>query len=349
MLRIDRSNLWGLLQWRTVVTSAWAVLGAALISLSPVPAQASATATGTFTASRACDAYLSFRKGTNPGAVRVAPGMQYEVREVNDEAKNWLRVEVPGIQDPRWVAAECGVVLDLWVDAQGGAPSDGASGGQCSVAGQHDNYVLAISWQPGFCEHVKYGGVKPECDHLADGQLVVSNLTLHGLWPNRKACGTKYGNCGGADLSLTEDTVSYISPWMPNFFYENKFGKYEWEKHGTCSRMDADTYFRRAVDSVRAVNDSSAGRYITGNIGGTISKKAFYERLVADAGNSKAANSVTLLCSTKYLVEVRIRLPLDFKAGGMLSDLLGSTLPSTREPDSKECSGDEIRIEASGQ
>ena len=349
MLRIVRSDLWSRLQSRAVVNGAWVVLGVALTSFSPVPALASATATGTFTASRACDAYLSFRKGTNPGAVRVAPGLQYEVREVNDDARNWLRVEVPGIQEPRWVAAECGVVQDLRVDAQGSTPSGGAGGGQCSVAGQQDSYVLAISWQPGFCEHVKYDGVKPECDHMADGQLVVSNLTLHGLWPNRKACGTKYGNCGGADLSLTEGTVSYISPWMPNFFYETKFGKYEWEKHGTCSKMDADTYFRRAVDSVRTVNDSSAGRYLTNNIGGTISKKTFYERLVADASSSKAANSVTLLCSNKYLVEVRVRLPLDFRAGGTLSDLLGSTLPSAREPDSKECSGDEVRIEASGQ
>ncbi|SEL84952.1 ribonuclease T2 [Roseateles sp. YR242] len=349
MLTIFQSNLWRRLQWRTVMASAWIVLGTSLISLSPIPAQASAQATGTFTASRACDAYLSFRKGANPGAVRVAPGLQYEVREVNDEARNWLRVEVPGIPEFRWVAAECGVVQDLRVDAQGSGPSGGASGGQCSVAGQQDSYVLAITWQPGFCEHVKYGGVKPECDHMADGQLVVSNLTLHGLWPNRKDCGTKYGNCAGADLSLTEDTVSYISPWMPNFFYETKFGKYEWKKHGTCSSMDADTYFRRAVDSVRVVNDSSAGKYLAGNIGGTISKKTFYERLAADAGSSKAVNSVTLLCSNEYLIEVRIRLPLDFKAGGTLGDLLGSPLPVTREPDSKECSDDEIRIEASGR
>lgn len=349
MLRIVRLNLWRRFRWRTVVTCAWVATFAWAISLWPMPAQASAPATGKFTASRACDAYLSFRKGTNPGAVRVAPGMRYEVREVNDEARNWLRVEVPGIQEPRWVAAECGVLQDLRVDSQGSATSGGLAGGQCSVAGQHDSYVLAISWQPGFCEHVKYGGTKPECDHMADGQLVVSNLTLHGLWPNRKACGTKYGNCGGPNLTLSEDTVSYISPWMPNFYYETAFGRYEWEKHGTCSAMDGDTYFRLAVDSLRTVNDSAAGKYLTGNIGGAISKRTFYERLVADAGSSKAVNNVTLLCSNKYLVEVRIHLPLDFKAGGTIGELLGTPLPDTREADSKECSGDEIRIEASGR
>jgi ribonuclease T2 len=348
MLRTSLSRLSGRLLPRTAAAAS-ILLGTLVLSLSPAPAKASSAASGVFTASRACDAYLSFRKGTNPGAVRVAPGMQYDIREVNDEAKNWLRVEVLGIQEPlRWVAAECGIAKDLQVESQGSTSSSGTPGDQCSVAGQQDSYVLAISWQPGFCEHVKYGGVKPECDNLADGRLVVSNLTLHGLWPNRKACGTKYGNCAGTELSLTEDTVSYISPWMPNFFYETEFGKYEWKKHGKCSAMDSDTYFRRAVDSVRVVNESSAGKYLTSNIGASISKKTFYERLNADAGSSSAANAVTLLCSNKYLVEIRIRLPLDFKAGGTLKDLLGSSLSGAREADSKECSGDEIRIEASG-
>jgi ribonuclease T2 len=196
-------------------TSPLAAVLALLLALTCAKVGASEAVTGSFVASRGCDAYLSFRKGTNPGAIRVAPGAEYEVREVNDRDRTWLRVEVPGIEEPlRWVASECGITRNLQGTVAGSAAP--AAGGQCSVARQFDSFVLAVSWQPGFCEHVRYNGTKPECDHMADRRLVVSNLTLHGLWPNLQACGTNYGSCSNAEPNLSEETVSYISPWMPN-------------------------------------------------------------------------------------------------------------------------------------
>jgi ribonuclease T2 len=208
--------------------------------------------------------------------------------------------------------------------------------------------VLAVSWQPGFCEHVKYSGTKPECDHMAAGRLVVSNLTLHGLWPNVAACGTKYGSCGDSEPALSEDTISYISPWMPNFFYERAFGSYEWKKHGTCSAMDSNGYFRRAVDAVKTLQNSAVGQYITANIGGRISKKQLYAALQQETGRSMSEANVTLLCTNKQLFEVRVRLPLDFREGASLNDLLGPDRTPSSSKDSKECQGDEILIEASG-
>ncbi len=328
------------------------VLGLTLmLAMFQIDAAASEAATGTFVASRSCDAYLSFRKGINPGTARTAPGAEYDIHEVNDKDRAWLRVEMRGINEPlRWVAAECGVVKGLQPTSAGLVGGTfPASGGQCNVAGRQDSYVLAVSWQPGFCEHVKYDGIKPECDRMADGSLVVSNLTVHGLWPNLHQCGTKYGSCGDSDPELSEDTISYISPWMPNFFYERVFGNYEWKKHGTCSGMNSDMYFRRAVDSVKLLNESAAGRYLTENIGGRISKQTFVTKLKAETGRDQAANAFTLLCSNKQLIEIRVRLPLDFKEGGSLNDLLGSNLPSVPISDAKECKADEILIEASGK
>lgn len=318
--------------------------------LAATQVHASEPVQGTFVASRACDAYLSFRKGTNPGAVRVSAGGEYELKETNDKDRAWFRVEIPGVADPlRWVAAECGVTKNLaLVGAGTGAALAAAGAGECSIANRHDSYVLAVSWQPGFCEHVKYNGTKPECDHMASGQLVVSNLTLHGLWPNRQQCGTGYGNCSAAALQLSEETVSYISPWMPNFFYEQVFGNYQWKKHGSCSGMASDPYFRRAVDAVKTLNDSAAGRYITDNIGGKISKKEFQTRLRGETGKDPAPHAFTLLCTNKQLVEIRVRLPLTFKEGSSLNELLGADLPPAASADPKECKGDEILVEASG-
>lgn len=314
-----------------------------LLSLGAPPASASEAANGQFRASRSCDAYLSFTKGTNPGLVKVAPGADYEIREVNTREARWLRIRIPDVNEPlRWVAAECGVVSGF---AFGSAPT---AGGSCShQPGLHDSYVLAVTWQPGFCEHFKYNGTKPECDNMADGRLVVSNLTLHGLWPNRKQCGTTYADCGNTPPVLSEDTVSYIAPWMPNFFFERTFGNYEWKKHGTCqTTMDANSYFRRAVNAVRTVNDSVVGQYIRANIGGRISRAEFLKRFGEATGLPGPQDHVGLLCAGEYLQEVRIRLPLNFREDAGIRELVGA---STSEEGMGASCPEDIRIEASGR
>ena len=314
-----------------------------LLSLGAPLASASEAANGQFRASRSCDAYLSFAKGTNPGLVKVVPGADYEIREVNTREARWLRIQIPDVNEPlRWVAAECGVASGLAFSRVSTAVD-----GSCSQPGLHDSYVLAVTWQPGFCEHFKYNGTKPECDNMADGRLVVSNLTLHGLWPNRKQCGTTYADCGNTPLVLSEDTVSYIAPWMPNFFFETTFGNYEWKKHGTCqTTMDANNYFRRAVNAVRTVNDSIVGQYIRANIGGRISRAEFLKRFGEATGLASPQDHVGLLCAGEYLQEVRIRLPLNFQEDAGMRELVGT---STSEGGMGTSCPEDIRIEASGK
>lgn len=322
------------------------------------PAAWAAPASGTFTASRACDALQSFRKGTNPDASKLSPGTGYTILE--SHAEGWTRVQVPGARPPeRWVPNDCG-------NAGGGststaAPSFGdrsnarsgsdapsmSGGGMCKTADQHDSFVLAMSWQPGFCEWTAGGKRgKPECEAMESGKLKVSNLTLHGLWPNRQQCGISYGNCSNAPMKLSRETIAYIGPWMPNFLYEKDFGEHEWRKHGTCQSMPPDAYFRRAVDLVKQFNDSGVGRYIRQNIGGTISRRAFYDKLQAETGSEAYRDSVKLMCSGQYLTEIQVKLPRDYRAGGSLKDLLGDRPGGSG---GGTCRGDEIRIEASGR
>ena len=324
---------------------------AALLVAVAGAAQASEPAAGTFTATSSCEAFQSMRKQTNPGQVRLKPGQAYAVREVNGPSREWFRIEVAGVEGGlRWVPAGCGTVAgEPPARSPDAAPPRAGGGGSCSLAGQADSYVLAMSWQPGFCEHVKYQGRKPECDHLADGRLVVTHLTLHGLWPNRQSCGTRYGSCPGPSLDLRADTLALVKPWMPNFHYEQAFGRYEWNKHGTCTGMDDDTYFRRAVEAVRTFDRSRAGRYLAENAGGTVSQKAFQARLREETGRDDAVNAVTLLCTNQQLFEVRVQLPTDFREGGSLNELLGPVLPARRADGGKVCRGDTVRIEAGGR
>lgn len=316
-----------------------------LISSAPFAAE---PAQGTFQASQACEAFQSFRKGTNPGQVKLVPGTRYAIREINGQSRQWYRIEVPGAGEPlRWVSADCGSAEGAGSPTAAPAPAK-QSTQACNVAGQQDSYVLAITWQPGFCEHSQFKGRKPECEHLADGSLKTPNLTLHGLWPNRQSCGAHYGNCSDAPLQLSQDTLEFVRPWMPNFYYETRFGSHEWEKHGTCQALDDDAYFREAATAVRTVNDSEIGRYITANAGKTISRQEFYRKVEAAAGNDKADNNFTLLCEGSYLNEIRVRLPREFKAGGSVAELIGTPLPKRPAPSSKECRQEQIRIEAGG-
>lgn len=217
----------------------------------------------------------------------------------------------------------------------------------CQTADRHDSFVLAVSWQPGFCEY-KAGSAaqdKPECVAMAQGDLVVHNLTLHGLWPNRKSCGTQYGNCRSTPLKLSAATIERVRPWMPNFYYGTEFGSYEWKKHGSCqTALDDDAYFRKAVAAVELLNDSEVGRTVRRSVGRSFQRQdliAAFESIQPQAGNS-----VTLLCSGRQLYEMRVKLPRDFRVDKGLKGLIGKRPQPMGQR--HECPDGPIEVEASG-
>jgi ribonuclease T2 len=321
-------------------TSTWLL---AALSLSPlISAHAVEATQGTFEVATRCEAFQSFKNGTNPDSRFVQPGETYRVLEVNKEAYQWIRVQLSGgRKNVRWVSASCGSVTGLQLGS--------GDATQCRIADTFDSYVLALTWQPGFCVHNPAGGEKPECQAMKDGRLAVPNFTLHGLWPNKTQCGKRYGNCRGADLDLSRSTLEYIKPWMPNFQFSTQFGNYEWKKHGVCqTALSDDDYFRLAVDLTKSFNDSAPGSYVRQHVGGTISKAAFYSELTRGWGNAEAANNVLLLCSGNYLAEIRITLPQDFKGARTVRGAIGTQFAPQRSEDRNECRSDSIAIEASG-
>lgn len=307
-------------------------------------AQASERIDGTFEAVAACDAYTSFHSGTNPGFVRLEPGTVYEVSEINAPGGKWLRVVVPDAREPlRWVPMSCGVAHLSVLPPEQRDPSRPPPGG-CQTANTYDSYVLALTWQPGFCTHVSYRGTKPECDALKSGQLAISHLTLHGLWPNKKECKERYGNCrDGQPFALSEDTQQTMAPWMPNLFYESTFAKYEWDKHGVCQERAPDEYFLLARRLVEVVDESPIGAEIKANVGGSFSRRAFFATLKQKLGED-VARKVQLVCTGgKYLQEVRVYLPQKLSPEAGLAKLVsGAPLAAT---ETKNCTGDTIAVE----
>ena len=320
-------------------------IAVALLAFTTLTASASESANGSFNATKSCEAYSSFAKRTNPGDVKVSAGSSYSVREINKPDYDWLRIQVPGAEPSmRWVQKECGKA-ELDDKAASHAP-EGAAGASCSAPNQQDSYLLAITWQPGFCEHAKYNGKKPECDAMNSGTLEAKTLSLHGLWPNKKECGTNYGSCQGPQFSLSKDTIEKIAPWMPNFYYERSFGAYEWNKHGKCQSLPPDDYFIKAVSAVRVVNESEVGKIVLANTGKSIRVSDFFDKVKARYGD-KVASTITLVCTQhKYLQEIRVSLALDFATDRDLTQLVANARPAASR--AVGCD-DEIYIEAAGK
>lgn len=246
----------------------------------------------------------------------------------------------------RWIFGILSIVLLSVLQAE----ARSTSGDACRTADRYDSYVLAMSWQPGFCEHLPGNSRKPECRDMLSGKRNIDYLTLHGLWPNNRSCGISYGQCSGRPLKLRPETVTYIRPWMPNWYYSSDFGSYEWRKHGTCqTALDDDGYFRKAVNAVITLNSSSAGKYLAENTGGAISRKEFFKKFNQDTEDTRAADNVQLLCAGSYLYEIRVLLASEFEVGKGVATMMAGALNEKIGRNRQECQTDRIFIERSGR
>jgi ribonuclease T2 len=106
---------------------------------------------------------------------------------------------------------------------------------QPGKAGQFDYYLLVLSWSPEFC-HSKPGNAQCK-DHRG--------FVLHGFWPQYNNGGYPVG-CKTTQPPPTD--LSKIKQIMPPEIVEH-----EWEKHGTCSGLSGDAYFRLAESVFESV------------------------------------------------------------------------------------------------
>ncbi len=308
-------------------------------------AYASVNVEGTFKATKSCAAYSSFRHGNNPANIQSMPGRTYEVVEENIADGPWARIMIPEIEiSRRWVAKECGIT-DITIRPEQGSGNSGSK--DCNVPNTYDSNVLALSWQAGFCEHFKYSGVKAECDNLNNGNISVTNITIHGLWPNKSICNRKYGNCSDVRLDLEETTVSQIAPWMPNFYYSDDFGEHEWSKHGTCQALSDDEYFLLTQRLAKKFDDSALGGYIRDNLGGNVKVEDMENHLKNKLGED-VTSKIELRCTgsgKRFVNEFWINLPQELNESGTLAELVSGA--SNKDSFRGNCA-QTIHIEAPG-
>src|SRR5262249_38409768 len=83
---------------------------------------------GSFLANKDCPAFQSFRKGTNPGGVKIESGHSYPLLAKNVPNATHYRVRVENASPPeRWVSADCGFPQEESVGSQGPGTTGGIS------------------------------------------------------------------------------------------------------------------------------------------------------------------------------------------------------------------------------
>jgi ribonuclease T2 len=213
-----------------------------------------------------------------------------------------------------------------------------ASGGARAFA--DDAYLLALTWQPGFCAgHAT----------LAECKTVAPRLVLHGLWPDWDINGDGKRNdaddtcvAGNGRAAILDIERNGAAGWpklppvalspasrgdlegvMPGI--AAGLDRHEWWKHGTCSGLKPDDYFATAVLLVRQVERGQLAKLLAAKAGADVPRNALLDAFAADYGKA-ATRALTLDCAKSAdgsaLLEIRISLRREAVTQGLNADSL---------------------------
>jgi ribonuclease T2 len=220
-----------------------------------------------------CEAVQSIRTGANPGNIKLAPNQTYAVVGKNQVNESHYLVQVKGANPPeRWVKKQCGQLLSTMPG--GNQPPAGNNNSSSSKK----DYLLALSWQPAFCETKPN---KTECQTQTADRFDATHLALHGLWPQPRTniyCGVsqdlieldKKNQWNDLPpINLSAATSQALAEKMPGF--SSNLQLHEWYKHGTCYGTAPEQYFRDSIELQDQVNDSDVQKLFANSIGTELS------------------------------------------------------------------------------
>jgi ribonuclease T2 len=172
--------------------------------------------------------------------------------------------------------------------------------------GDFDFYLLSLSVAPSFCMLTRSRADKRECADPRDQDYRETPLTVHGLWPNRqgRSVNAQPSDCMRQPMgTLPADLDAELQRYMPGA--ADGLDRYEWEKHGGCSGLPPERYFRTIVEATRQANAT---------IGAAMRERAMFGRRVGvgELLDSVATNDPAL--ARAMVVDCRFRR-VDPRAG----------------------------------
>lgn len=330
---------------------------------------------GYFIALKACEATKK-KASDNPGGVRLETMRAYKMLARNDTPGTHYRVEVPGApeSEARWVPMDCGVfapqtalVREALSPKAGAEPAQDAAGAdgtpaevESGFAPDSLGYVLAASWQPGFCK-TEVGQDKPECLLLRPGRFDALHFSLHGLWPDNlsdKAIYPCYCDPGPAvsctqnrpsaeTIELDPDLLAALAVVMPGV--QSGLHRHEWSKHGTCYEddvtgddfdSDPNEYYGESLLLMTQLNNSQVWELFARNAGKKLSRDEIEDAFDRSFGEG-AGKRVIVRCdeATGDITELWISLTGRIDEKPDLAKLIEAAPPAATSSRDESCAG----------
>lgn len=200
-----------------------------------------------------------------------------------------------------------------------------------------DRYVLALSWQTGFCQsqHDRERNEPDECRLQKENDDKTTFLTVHGLWPGlpksiaargvddrrwmRFGCASRpvpdmpearaNRKCQAAETGISLEMADKLNGVMPGAGGTSCLERYEYAKHGVCFGFDPDAWVGTMVRLNTEVKQSELGRFIADNYGRSVSRIAI-NSAIAQAFGERNVSAFKLTCNGNpaYLTEIQISL-----------------------------------------
>jgi ribonuclease T2 len=180
-----------------------------------------------------------------------------------------------------------------------------------AATGAFDYYVMTLSWSPGFCD---LGGAEKSPRQCALGAGY--GFVVHGLWPDNRF-GANPENCQpSADVSSADLAAAN------GLYPTDSLAAYEYQKHGTCTGLDAAGYFA----AVRYVRDQIA---IPSQLQGVrdwrrMPPEAIRQAFI-DANANLRPDNIAVTCVRGELIDVRICISKNLKAFATCRKVAGAT------------------------
>ena len=156
------------------------------------------------------------------------------------------------------------------------------------------HYVMALSWNASWCAIEGDARNADQCDPKHD-----LGFTLHGLWPQGERDWPEYCRTRERDPSRA------MSQSMADIMGSSGLAWHQWKKHGRCSGLSAEDYFKTSRDAYDMINRPELLRKLDKRVrvSPDVIEKAFLE-----ANEGMKANQLAVTCRDGYVQEVRICL-----------------------------------------
>jgi ribonuclease T2 len=178
------------------------------------------------------------------------------------------------------------------------APGAQAQDMRQNEPGQFDFYVLSLSWSPSYCEAAGERGTPPQQQCASRPYSFV----VHGLWPQYQNGFPEF--CQNPAPRLNRNIVSSMLDLMP----APRLVFQQWDKHGTCSGLSANSYFeliRKARATVKIPPE-----FVELKEALTVTPDEV-ETAFVSANPGLPQDAIGVTCDSRRLGEVRICLSRD--------------------------------------